>query len=227
MTMTGRLTLIGTAAAAFTGALLLRRLPSRNVSFQLISSDWKDWAKIGLGIIGLDRVNKALDLKLPPWLGAIQTVLVINPLMTGFNRAGARQLIVLAPMVAGIVQAADTFSKHAETFLQEKFNISPLITKLSISAGLMVVGIKAYPSLYGAAGRTGLMGNEAKKRFIEEAALKKQMKGDAAISKEGTGVAMITCARGCCTSAVCMSEIGEFFGAIGNWLKSQGKGKPS
>lgn len=186
-------------------ALLLHnpKLPVHN-KFKLISSDWKDWARIFLGVAAVSKLNKALDWSPPPWLGGIEAVALIAPLALGFNLDSLKQLAVMAPMVAGVVQGASTINDSVTEPLEKQYNVPAIVTRLGISVVMAGIGLALYPRVFRHVARTGILGKEIQKN-AEKAAL---------------GIGTIVCSRGCCTSLICMSEIGEMAGAFANWFKS-------
>ncbi|HEY9687071.1 MAG TPA: hypothetical protein V6C52_08870 [Coleofasciculaceae cyanobacterium] len=196
-----RLKALGLAVAFVTNALLLRRIPARPSSFKWLSSDWKDWARIGLGIAGVNQFNKAINWRPPAWLGAIETVALINPIMLG--RKGLPQLPGMAVLVSGMVGATNLLSNRAEPFLEDKLNLPPGLTRFILSVGTTILGLATYPI----AARSGALGTSAKAQ---------------AQSNLTAASGMTACAR--CGSAhglICMTDIGEFFGALGNWFHSK------
>lgn len=215
------------AAGLLGGAVLLSRFHSNTVLREhLIPTDWKVWAKAGMGIGAVNLTSQAFNWKPPLWLNALGTVAVIHPLIAGFSRQSARKVLVLAPMVAALVQGTSWLSQHAEKTLAEKANIPPVATQLTLSAGMMALGLFGLPPVLKGLTRTGLMGQTAKKELqaVEEVLTGK---GQAALSKakqvatsaSSQVAALSTCIRGCCAgSAVCLSELGEFGSAIWTWL---------
>jgi hypothetical protein len=185
-----------------TGALLLHRLPGRN-TFSLISSDWKDWARIVMGVLAVGSLNKALDWKPPTWLAALETVGVIAPLALGFKADGLKQLLVMAPLVAGVVTGAAKLHEAVDKKLEQEYKIPPLVTRLAISVGMAILGLKLYPVILKQVAKTGFLGQEIQKNA----------------NKAAVGIGTIVCSRGCCTSAICLSEIGEMAGAFVQWIK--------
>lgn len=215
------------AAGLLGGALLISRFRSNAVIKEhIIPTDWKVWAKAGMGIGAISQTTQALNWKPPLWLSALGTVALIHPLIAGFSRQSARKVLVLAPMVAGLVQGTSWLSQYAEETLQEKANIPPLATKLSLSAGMMAVGLFGFPPILKSLTRNGVMGQAAKKELqqAEKLLLEKGKESlgkakQAAAHASNQVAALTTCVRGCCAgSAVCISELGEFGSAIWAWF---------
>lgn len=191
------------------GALLLHRLPVRNLpKFPLISADWKDWARIIMGILAVGKINEGFNFKPPPWLGAIEAVAVINPLTMGFTRRSLGQMLVMAPIVAGVVQGANVLNEASAERLKERYGIPKLLTRLAISAAMVVLGVKVYPPVLRKAAQFGVLGQAAKVEAQRTA-------GNVFVGTEA-----LVCARGCCPSVLCLSEIGEMVGAFGSWFKT-------
>lgn len=197
------------AAGLLGGAILLSRFPAKaTFKTHLIPTDWKIWAKAGLGIGAVGQAFQAANWKPPLWLNALTTVAVIHPLIAGFSRSSARKLMVLGPMVAGLAQGTSWLSQHSEKWLDDKANIPPLATKLSFSAGMMAFGLLGFPPLLKRLTQSGLLGQAAKQELHQ-----------AATHASSQMAALGACARGCCAgSAVCVSELGEFGSAIWAWL---------
>lgn len=132
------------AAGLFTVGMLLHHLPVRTVPGVrfLLPTDWKVWARVILGIITVNKVNKALDWQPPPWLGGIEAVSVITPLTMRFGPGTLKQLVLMAPVVAVVVQAASVLNDWVTDPLKERFHIPRLVTRLGISLGLAAIGLK-------------------------------------------------------------------------------------
>lgn len=196
---------LGASAGLFTAAILLKRLPARPSAYQLIPTDWKQWAKAGLGVAGIARLNEALDWQPPLWLGTLQTVGILTPLLQKLERGLVRQFLILAPLVTGLVQLSHWASEKVEKPLAEKWNIPPLVTKLGFSVLTTLPGMKAFPAVDKAV----------------EGWFPRRGEGLSTAQTQATTAATgMTCARGCCASAVCLNEIGEYGGAIFNWIQS-------
>ena len=188
---------LATAAGYLLAALMLRRFPSQATRFKWISPDWKDWAKIALGIGIVNQVNRAANRKPPTWLNAIETVAVVNPLMLGW--AGLRQIPAMATLVAGLVTGTNYLSDRAEPLAEQYLNLPDKATRAALSAVATVLGVASYPWM----ARSGVMGSAIR----EKAAL-----------SQGASAASVICARCGGAHVLCMTDIGEFLGAMGNWL---------
>lgn len=226
-----RLSQAGTAAAFLGAAILLKKLPPSAIGpHAIIPADWKVWAKAALGVGAINQLNGALKWKPPVWLNALGTVAVIHPLIADVSTraaslTSARKLLVLAPMVAGLVQLSSSASKYTEKLLDEKTNVPPIASKLAFSAGMIAVGLFALPPLLKTMTRHNWLGREAKAELL---AVEKRIKESAnklkPVALETTEkVSAMVCARGCCASAVCVSEIGEFASATWAWLTNKPK----
>jgi hypothetical protein len=180
-------------------------MPSRNPhAFKLISPDWKDWGKIIAGIATVSQFNKAFELKPSPFVSAAESVAVINALSVGFTKGSALQMLFLAPIVGTVVQTASYLNEKVAEPLKEKFGIPTLVTKLAISAGTIVLGLRAYPLILKAVAKSGLIGKEAQRQAVNNV-------GKLTITAEG-----VICSRGCCNFILCLSEIGEMVSAYFN-----------
>lgn len=210
------------SAAGFLGAaLLLRRLPARPTSFKLFSSDWKDWAKLGLGVVSLNKINQAFRYEPPPWLNAIQTVGVVTPLMLGFKKPALLQMAVLAPLVGALVQGTHWLSERSEGWLEDKAGVPAMVTRVAIAAAMVVLGLRTLPPMLGqvnAWGREGHFGQGMANAIRQEQAASHSAKANT----QAAGISTI-CARCGGAHAICMSEIADFFGALGNWFRNSSK----
>lgn len=177
------------ALGLLTVGFLLGLLPQRTLGTArtLFPVDWKAWAKIILGILSVNRLNRAFGYEPPPWLNGLQAVAVITPLTQGldfvFSKKGVKQLAVIMPLVAGVVQSAVWLNKKLTPWLKDNWNVPPLATQLAVSTGMIIGGAA-----------------------ISHKLLKNLGLGAAA---------MTTCARGCSPgSVICLSEAGEMLGAL-------------
>jgi len=194
-----------TAGGLFSLGLLLHRLPAVKSSFKYVSSDWKDWAKMALGIASVGQVNQALDWKPPVWLGALETTAIVNPLIAGFSQKTALQTVVMSPLIAGMVLGANYLNDQVATPLQDEYQIPPVLTRMGITLAMMAVGVKAYPKIYWQVATTGILGKEARK--------------NATYAMLGTQA--IICSRCGSNHLICISEIGDYLGSLGNWFRSR------
>ncbi|MGE0200088.1 MAG: hypothetical protein AB7P76_03875 [Candidatus Melainabacteria bacterium] len=204
---------LAAAAGLLAGGVLLRRLPARPGTFRVFSADWKDWARVVLGVGAVAHVNKALDWKPSPAVGALETVSVLTPLSMGLNRRMWPQLAVMAGLVPGLV----SFTSRVSNWIDKRLNDQPgwvsLLPKLGVAAGAMGLGLTVYPRLFSQLARWGVLGQAAR----TEAA-----RGGKVLLGAGAAV----CARGCCPAAFCLSELGEMLGGMLSWLKGH-TGHPS
>jgi hypothetical protein len=181
--------LLSKAGLYFLTALLLRHLPASHSRMPgtLISPDWKEWAKVGLGIAGISQVNQAMNWHPPLWLSAMTNVILVNPLVAGFSKRNLVQGIMLAPFVGALVQGSHWLSDKAEKPLQDTLNIPPLATRAFFSLITMLAGLKVFPRINNAIPQ---MDASAKGAALE------------------TGV-MTSCANGCCSSLICVNDAGQ------------------
>jgi hypothetical protein len=196
--------------------LLLHRLPIRqptNGMTTLLPSDWKVWARVLLGISAVHKINQAFDWKLPPWLGALESIAVINPIAVGFSRIALKQTAVMAPLVAGTVQGASILKDKTSKPLQEKWQISPAVTQAGITATLGLAAMLVYPHAYRVLAKSGAIGEDLK-QAAEKATI--------------MATTFTTCARGCSPSSfICLSELADIWGSFVNWLQGQHQPKPA
>jgi hypothetical protein len=179
---------LGNAGMLVLGAIILKRLPANTVHPQLhsplLSSDWKEWAKVGLGIGAMSQTTQALNWKPPLWLQAMLNVAVVGPMVAGVTKRNVIQSAILAPIVAGMVQGTQWASEKSEGPLQQKFNIPPPVTHALFSFGMVLAGLRVFP-------------------WVNSAI---PLAKDTTASRAGL---MSTCANGCCSSLVCVNDIGQ------------------
>jgi len=196
-----------TAAGLLGGALLLRRLPVRPGTFRLLSSDWKDLARVVLGVGVVAHVNQALDWKPSPAVSALETVSVLTPLSLGLNRRMWPQLAVMGALVPGLVSLTSRVSDWVDQrFEDQSPGFVRLLPKLGVAIGGMALGLAVYPRLFGQLARRGVLGSAAQAEA-------------AAGGKVLLGAGAAVCVRGCCPAVFCMSEMGEVAGGMLSWLK--------
>jgi hypothetical protein len=195
---------VGNALALGLAMIVMKRLPANRfhprLHTPLLSSDWKEWAKVFLGIGIVNQVTQAMNVKPPVWLQAMINVMVVGPMAAGFTRKNMIQSAILAPVVAGMVQGTQWASNKSEKPLQDHFNISPTVTHALFSFGMVLAGLRIFPWVNGAipgnagsqAGRTGLIS---------------------------------TCANGCCSSLICVNDIGQLGSGLVHSLSSHDQSK--
>jgi hypothetical protein len=184
-----RLEHLGKAALFILAALLLRHLPGSPTRLQgtLLSPDWKEWAKVGLGIAGMKQINDTLGWKPPLWLNAMLNVICVNPLVSGFAWKNIVQGLMLAPVVGVMAQASHYASDKSEKPLEKYLHIPPLVTRALFSIGTMLAGLKVFPRV-----------NDAIPRL-----------GPATAGATVETSVVTSCANGCCASAICANDMGQ------------------
>jgi|GEM_PF-3072532 len=199
--------------ASYVGAgFLLHKLPARLPKDGLktmLPADWKVWAKVGLGIAAVQKLNQTISWKPPPWLGALEAVSIINPIAVGISKNNLIQMGVMAPVVAIVVQAASSLQKKIAPSLQDKYGTPPVLTRLGLSLVLGIGSLVAYPFIYRRIASSGMLGKELKDQALES--------GSAFAS-----AAFASCARGCSPgSFICLGEVADVVGSFGSWDKSK------
>ena len=187
------------AAGALCVGLLLHRLPTRALpGKQWLPSDWKAWGRVALGLVATHQINNAFGLKLPPWLSAIETVSVVHPLASQFSKNTPKQLLVIAPVVAALVQLSHWGYQSTTGFLKaHEINAPAWLPKLLFAAVTTTVGLVAFPKLYQPFIKRGWFGKPNSKAF------------------QSATMSMMTCPRGCTVGGViCLSEAGEILGSL-------------
>lgn len=188
------------ALASVGAAVLLHRLPSRPLTkAQAIPTDWKVWAKVGLGLVGTQQLNAAIDWHPKPWLKALETMAITVPMVVGLKKLKAAPLLVSAPLVAGFVEGSNALLNVTQPQLPA--NWEPWAKRLAVLIPLSVGGLWAIP--------------KASKLILKQ--LPKKLSGQTTAATTGV---MATCARGCTPGGViCLSELSEMLGgasAIGH-----------
>jgi hypothetical protein len=208
--------------------LALHSLPARKSSLgsPLISSDWKDIARIVLGIGAVQQINKALDWKPAPWLSAIQAVAVMNPIATGvltkeglLSLRNLGQIAVMSVLVAPLVQISATLDKKVLPKLKEDWGIPSWIPRLGMMVGMMGAGLYAYPKMFNWVSRQTIMGRP----LLGQQAMKDALH-QLQHAKENAAAGAIMCYRNCCAgSIVCLSELGEILSSFMNGVTGKNK----
>lgn len=141
---------LATAAGLFLGGRALYKiLPSKAAqSARILSADWKDWARLVMGIVTVDQINKGFNWKPPGWLGGMEAAAVLHPLAVGFSTAGMRQLFWMAPLVGVVVGVNNVLNDRLGPWLKENANIPELVSKVAISAGMITLGVLAAGRLF-------------------------------------------------------------------------------
>lgn len=203
-----RLQSLAIAVGLFATALLTHRLPGRAAMGKnfLLTPDWKVWTRVLLGVGATYKLNKGMDWKPPPWLNAMQTVAVLHPLLVGFSRKYPLEVGVMAPLIAGVVSIANALNQTLAPLADTHIGIPEKWTKLGVSLGVTLASIGMFPSVIARIAKTGILGKAAQ-----------------AQARQGKNIAFGAVAIGAncgCGNVICISQMGEIFGGLGNWLKS-------
>ncbi len=146
---------VATAVGMFLVGRLLHRLPARHVNLapsvkrgkwlaDVIPTDWKDWTRMFLGVGVVNKVNEAINKPAPPWLAALQTVIVLTPMMSPkmFSKAAWKTFPVIAVAVPALVQATnwakDKINQDREA---GRLNVPAWVPDIALPLASMVVGI--------------------------------------------------------------------------------------
>lgn len=200
---------LATAAGLAGAGLLLHQIPKQKVTGKwLISSDWKDIARVILGIGTVQKVNEGFGWKPPAWLGAIETVAIMNPIATGilthtggFSFKMLGDTVVMSALLAPMVQLTTYINETAIPWTKENLKIPSWVPQVGITAGMIYLGLKVYPKVL-----KGLYSLEWFKKLAQE-------ESQAMTATVGA----ITCSRACCAGSIlCLTEIGEMLTALKN-----------
>jgi hypothetical protein len=197
---------IAKGTALLTSTVLLRKLPQQTSSFRLLSTDWKEWAKVLTAIGGLGEFQKAAQWEPPIWLNAMMNVALVTPLVTRFNLANILQGAIIAPFVGGLASLNNYLGDKAEKPAQKYLHLSPTVTHFALSALTTLTGIailpgigkaipppaKSWPGQNLSKGTTGVKTNNSATR-----------------ASVGT-----VCANGCCASLICANDVGQMGSAV-------------
>lgn len=210
-----RLKHVAVATGLLGTALLTHRLPGkiRPGSAFLLTPDPKVWARVFLGVGAAQQINKALDIKPPPWLNAIETVAILHPLMVGFSKNYPLEVGVMAPMVAGVVTLANWLTKQSAEPLKEQAGIPPLATRMAISIGLTLASLAVFPKAINLIAKTGILGAVAK---------------ETALQGKNVVLGAVAIGANCgCGNIICVTQMGEVFGGMANWFQQHTHKQPS
>jgi hypothetical protein len=197
---TSKIRRIGGSALVLVSGLMAYKFPVKPSRF-IVPTDPKVWVKIGLGALGLSQLMSSFSFKKAPWLQsgkdpdkpanwlkAMANVVLMSPLMSGTT--GLKIIPVVAPLIGLMVATNDWISDRLEPTFKKRTGLPPVILHL----GLSVVGALAtYKLLPGTL-----------KRVLSH------FKNPHDPKTKYLGATVLTsCARGCCPSAVCLSEMTE------------------
>lgn len=198
------------AALAYLSGTLLSLLPThsrpaiKGKTF-LMPTDWKAYAKVGLGMTTVHGLNNFLGIKPPPFLQGMETVAIIQSLMLGVSKTNAKLFLVMGPLIGAYVQLADWIHKGIRQPLQQEAGLPPWVIRAGLGIGMMAGGFWLLPKLYKPIFNTGWLGKELSEK-----------------AKQATMATMVTCPRGCTVGGVvCLSEIAEILGSMGQWISQQ------
>ena len=197
---------LGLAAGMMTTGLLLHRLPASKTSFELVSSDWKEWARMGLGIASVNQLNQALQWRPQPWQQALEVVTALTALSKGIlTKSGWRHYPLLAISVPLLVQGTHALNKWSERKLDETQSTLPRwIPRLAITTLSTVGGVFTLRGVLGSAWYGQVSG---------------QTTGGKTAANKALTSGTLVCARCGGAHLVCMSEINDMVASIGSWFR--------
>lgn len=204
---------LGMSAALMGVGLLLHKLPAHKSSFNLVSSDWKDWARMALSVGAVDQINKALQWKPEPWQLGLQTVTAITAISNGFTKKGWKQFPLLAIFIPLLVQGTHYLNEFTDQKLKEtNSDIPGWIPKVLISGASTVLGIVALRNIIKTDWYNKLTGQSSSGQ-----------------SSQVIGAEAVVCTRCGAQHLICMSELGDMLGSFSLWIKQglKGHGKGS
>lgn len=205
------------AAAFLCGAALINYSNLRPVVSKLasniISSDWKDWAKVILGLAGIDAAEKAANWEPPVWLKAGLNVVLVTPFAVRLKPElknvlkNFGQSAILAPFVSGLAAFNHIASEKVEQPLQENLNVPPLATRISFSILTTMLGLLTLPAVSRAiTASTPKASTGAHSKTPKAGATKAQ--------KESSRSGLVGGACACCPSMICINDLGQMGSTI-------------
>lgn len=214
---------LASAGLLFTLGLVTHHLPGKAVSpktFQFVlPPDWKSWARVGLGIATVGQINKGMNWQPPAWLTGVESAAVITPMALRFSKASGLTLLLVAPLVASIVQTSQWANQAFVNDLKQQWKVPEPLSRLVIS--LTVGGL-------------GILGSLMFHRQIRNLPVEKlPLKNYPALQKKaetlkknlseilGPSILLQGCSRGCSPSIICLSEIGEMVGGMWHWFQNR------
>ncbi|WP_373531281.1 hypothetical protein [Vampirovibrio sp.] len=214
---------LATAGLLFTLGLATHHLPGKALKPEtfkfFLPPDWKSWARVGLGVATVGQLNQGMNWKPPAWLTGIESAAVITPMALRFSKASGLTVLLVAPLVAGIVQTSQWANQAFVKDLKQQLKVPEPLSRLMIS--LTVGGLGILGSL--------LFHRQIRNLPVEKLPLKQYpslQKRAEALKKNlteilGPSMMLRTCPRGCSPSIICLSEIGEIVGGMWHWFQGQ------
>jgi hypothetical protein len=214
---------LASAGLLFSLGLVTHHLPGKAVSPKtfrfVLPPDWKSWARVGLGIATVGQINKGMNWQPPAWLTGVESAAVITPMALRFSKASGLTLLLVAPLVASIVQTSQWANQAFVKDLKQQWKVPEPLSRLFIS--LTVGGL-------------GIMGSIMFHRQIRNLPVEKlPLNNYPALQKRaetlkknlseilGPSMLLRTCSRGCSPSIICLSEIGEMVGGMWHWFQNR------
>lgn len=186
--------------------VLLKKLPKHNSDFRLLSTDWKEWAKVLTAIGGLGEFEKAAQWEPPIWLNAMMNVALVTPLVTRFNLANMLQGAIIAPFVGGLASLNHYLGDKAEQPAQQYLHLSPTVTHFALSALTTLTGLAILPGI-------GKAIPPPAKSWPGQN-LGKETSAAAANNSATRAAVGTSCANGCCASIICANDVGQMGSAV-------------
>jgi hypothetical protein len=172
---------------------------SERVAKEWLPSDWKVWAKMGLGIASMSQMNKAFNWTPPPWLGALMNVSLMAGLMTGLTRSSLKVIAILGPCMAALVQGTQYIGDKLEKPLHDNYNIPPWATRLGLSVISMGTGLMAFSPFF------KWISPKMPSVFQEQ-----ESAATAAKANQAKNPAIISTGCGCCGGPICLNETANY-----------------
>ncbi|WP_373531380.1 hypothetical protein [Vampirovibrio sp.] len=194
-------------------ALLLKKLPKQTSSFRLLSTDWKEWAKVLTAIAGLGEFQKAAKWEPPIWLNAMMNVALVTPLVTRFNLSNVIQGVIVAPFVGGLASLNHYLGDKAEQPAQKYLHLSPTVTHFALSAVSTLAGLAILPGIAKAIPQPA-------KSWPGQNSAKTGTGAENTAARASTGT---LCANGCCASLICANDVGQMGSAVMDSYQTRNK----
>jgi hypothetical protein len=227
---------LGQAITALAAGLLLKLLDAlrkenrtlKGLPLLPAASHWSFWARLPMGVIAVNQLNKGINWVAPAWLNAIETTAVLTLLTAGLNKMALKDFIKIGSFVAISTAVANSVSQWLEKKLKTHFQIDPKLTRGLVTFASLAGGVVLYSKGY--------------EPLIKKVPFLKWLHVDGTNSTGKAAASMLTqtCPRGCTPQlpgspvVVCLTEMADMLGAKTSGMQSsyqsftsQKKEKPS
>jgi hypothetical protein len=198
----------GAIAFGFAMSRLKTRLPVLAPAKSFIPTDWKTYAQIAAGVIGVRSFNKGIGVQPPAWATAVETTALLHPMTLGMKGKALKHLPVMAAYVASVVGGTNWAVNKFDDAMGNQMGIPRWVPKVLLWGTAVLGGAKFYPAIARQVAKTGLLGKAMKREAHNGSAFVKS-----AVTGGGAA-AGVMCANGCCPAAICAVEVGDALGSL-------------